>query len=422
MTPKRLGYPIVFLILAETLVLYFLSKNNLSVLLLRPFLSLAQLSALFGAILFSLSFLLATRFAIIETAFGGLDRVYRAHHRFGVWAFSFLTIHFLALAINSTAIFNAIFISQLPPYVYGAFALIMMAAVVVTIIFIHIPYRAFVIIQKFFALPLAFGILHLFTITSDVARYAPLGTFMATVMIAGFAAWFYREILYYFIAPKAFYTVKERRDMGGDISEFTLTPENKNIKFSFGQFGYFSFRSKAVSREAHPFSFSSAPDEQNLRFAAKELGDYTDKLKNVAAGDRVCVHGSYGKFFSNFNSSDENVFIAGGIGITPFLSLVRSGTRLPKTIFFYSANSALDAVYNTELQELSKNNEAFHYFIHESDRRGHITAEIIERRCNGVKNKKFYLCGPAMMMKEISDGLKRKGVRSANIFFEAFSY
>jgi predicted ferric reductase len=422
MTPKRLGYPILYLLLAETIVLYLLSKNDPRTIVLSPFLSIAQICGLLGAVLFSLSFILATRLAIIEEAFGGLDRAYRAHHRVGVWAFSFLTAHFLALAINSTDVFNAIFVWLIPAYVYGAIALVLLAAIATTIIFIRIPYRAFVIIQKFFAIPLAFGILHLFTVTSDVSRYRPLGTWIATIMLIGLGAWLYRELLYYIIAPKAFYTVKENRDMKSDVREFTLSPEKTNLKFSPGQFGYFFFVSKAVGKEAHPFSFTSAPEEKNLRFAAKELGDYTDKLKNAAAGDRVCVHGSYGRFFHNFNATDENVLIAGGIGITPFLSLVRSDIKLPKTIFFYCTNSMLDAVYDVELKRLSENDGAFKYFIHESDRRGHITADIIEKHCNGVKDKKFYICGPTMMMKEISDGLRRKGVSSRDIHFESFNY
>jgi predicted ferric reductase len=421
MTPKRPGYAIVFLLLAETTILYLLAKSNLPTIISRPFLSVAQISALLGAVLFSLSFVLATRFRVIEEAFGGLDRVYRAHHRFGVWAFSLLTAHFLALVLNGTDAYSAIFVFFFPDYIFGAIALVFLAAIAATIIFANIPYRAFVIIQKIFAVPLAFGILHLFTVTSDVSRYHPLGVFMTAMMIAGFISWFYREVIYYFAAPKTFYTLKMRKDMGNDIGEFTLAPENKNLKFTFGQFGYFTFYSKAVSREAHPFSFTSPPDETNLRFSAKGLGDYTDALKNAANGDRVCVRGAYGKFLSALVPSDENVLIAGGIGITPFLSLVRSGIKLPRTTFFYCTNSMLDAVYDAELKMLSGNDGAFKYFIHESDRRGHITADIIEKHCNGVKDKKFYICGPTMMMKGISNGLKIKGVPSRDINFESFN-
>jgi Predicted ferric reductase len=422
MTPKRPGYAIVFLLLAETAVLYLLAKSNLSIIISRPFLSIAQISALLGAVLFSLSFVLATRFQVVEEAFGGLDRAYRAHHRLGVWAFSFLAAHFLALVINSADVFNAIFVWLIPTYIYGAIALVLLAAIATTIIFAHIPYRAFVIIQKFFAIPMAIGILHLFTVTSDVSRYRPLGVWIAAFMFAGMIAWLYREVLYYLIASKAFYTVKEKHDLGSDITEFALSPEKSNLKFSPGQFGYFSFSSKAVSKEAHPFSFTSPPNETNLRFSAKGVGDYTDALKNTAIGDRVCVHGSYGRFFSDFNAADKNVLIAGGIGITPFLSLVRSDEKFPKTIFFYCVNSMLNAVYDAELKKLSENGDVFKYFIHESDRRGHITADIIEKHCNGVKDKKFYICGPTMMMNGISNGLKIKGVRPDDIHFESFNY
>jgi stearoyl-CoA 9-desaturase NADPH oxidoreductase len=121
------------------------------------------------------------------------------------------------------------------------------------------------------------------------------------------------------------------------------------------------------------------------------------------------------------NSNIENIFIAEGRGIIPFLSLLRAGKVAGKTMLFYCTNSELDAVYNAELKALSAK-FGFRYFLHESDRRGFITTDIIEKRANGLAEKNIYLCGPGNMMADLTKKFIAKGVPRKNIFFESFSY
>jgi predicted ferric reductase len=424
MTPKRPGYAIVYLTLVMTAILFLLSKPSLSVLGANVFVTLAQISALLGAVLFSFSFVIAARTYLVEEAFGGLDRAYRFHHTTGVWSFSLLVVHmasvFIGYGINGAPIV-ALLMHNIA-FILGEIGIITMAAIILTIVYAKIKYQNFVLIQKFLAIPYAFGVYHLLIVTSDVSRFAPLRLFMVAVVSLGALAWIYREFFYRPLAPQAVYVVKEVKNKGANIVEISLTPKKNRLDLKPGQFAYFSLRSKSVSSEPHPFSFSSAPESDELRFAAKRSGDFTNELDKVAAGDEAAVFGPYGKFFSELDPDAENVFIAGGIGATPFLSLVRSKIKLPKTVFFYCANSALDAVFDAELKKISDAPGSFRYFLHESDRRGHINADIVEKHANGVKNKKFYLCGPAMMMENITDGLIRKGVPRGDIHFESFNY
>jgi|GEM_PF-1770780 predicted ferric reductase len=424
MTPKRPGYAIVYLTLVMTAILFLLSKPSLSVLGANVFVTLAQISALLGVVLFAFSFIVATRTYLVEEAFGGVDRAYRFHHTIGVWSFSLLVVHMASVlvgyGINGAPI--VALLTHNSAFILGEIGLFAMAAIILTIVYAKIRYQNFVLIQKFLAIPYAFGIYHLLIVTSDVSRYAPLRIFMIAAVSLGALAWINREFLYRRFATQAVYVVKEVKDMGANIVGISLAPKKDRLAFKPGQFAYFSLRSKTVSSEPHPFSFSSAPESDELRFASKRSGDFTNELDKVAIGDEAAVFGPYGKFFSGLDPDAENVFIAGGIGATPFLSLVRSKIKLPKTVFFYCTNSALDAVFDAELKKISATPDSFRYFLHESDRRGHINADVVEKHANGIKEKQFYLCGPAMMMENISDGLIRKGVPRRDIHFESFSY
>lgn len=424
MPPKRPATHILILLLILTGLLWLLSKTTLGSVLASPFISLGQISALLGTVLFAVSFILAARTYLIEEACGGLDKAYRLHHKTGSWSGGLLAVHGLAVAIGyglagapiySLLTSNIIFIA-------GEIGLLAMAGIVVTIIYFKIPYKYFTLIQKFFAIPFAFGVYHLLFITSDISRYQPLRILIMIVAGLGAIAWIYRELFYRRLAPQAQYTVKGVKNMGSDVVEITLSPKNSRLAFKPGQFAYFSFHTKNISAEAHPFSFSSAPNDNELRFAAKKVGDYTNELGKVAPGDEVTVFGPYGKFFSELEPKAGGVFIAGGIGMTPFMSALRGRAVGGKTDLFCSTHGIDDCVFGDELLLLASAPDAFKLHLHESDRRGHLTADIVEKRAGGLEGKKIFICGPEGMMNALKNQFLAKGVPAKNIIFEQFNY
>lgn len=424
MFPKYPGKAIVYLTLAITTLLFLLSKSSLHSLGTNIFVSIAQLTALLGTVLFAFSFILAARTYLIEEAFGGLDRAYRVHHKTGVWSFGLLAAHFISVligyGINKLPVATLMFNGR--AFIVGEIALAVMAIIILTIIFAKVKYQYFVIIQKFFAIPFAFGIFHLLIVGSDISRYAPLKLFMIVIVYLGALSWVYREFFYKTIGPSAEYTIDKVTNKGGDIFELSLSPVGKPLVPTFGQFAYFSFHSKNVPAEMHPFSFSSVSTDGKTSFAAKALGDFTKILNRAETGDRVTVYGPYGKFFADFDREENNIFIAGGIGITPFLSVLRGNNSCRNTQIFYTTKNEKDCVFLEELNKLSCDNTAFNCFFHDSERRGHLTADIVEKRAGGLDGKKIFLCGPGPMMKSITAGLIAKGIPKENIIFEAFSY
>jgi len=95
------------------------------------------------------------------------------------------------------------------------------------------------------------------------------------------------------------------------------------LQFNPGQFVFISFNQESLS-ESHPFPISSGPDENLLRITIKNLGDYTKTLtEKLQKGTIAKIEGPYGVFSYKNTPNENQIWIAGGIGITPFVSFIK---------------------------------------------------------------------------------------------------
>jgi predicted ferric reductase len=177
--------------------------------------------------------------------------------------------------------------------------------------------------------------------------------------------------------------------------------------------------------------------EGNLKFGIKTIGDYTKSLRSLDYGDNVNLWGPYGQFGNKYLSTEEDcVFIGGGIGVTPFLSmwdhkLSRPMTK-PKVTFYYLVDNKTDASFDNDIKKIA----IFHqfsgqkkfekhghrYILHESKKSGFITAKLILSRCRVPKKTLFFLCGPKAMTDSLIRQLATSGIPSRNIITEDFDY
>jgi predicted ferric reductase len=136
-----------------------------------------------------------------------------------------------------------------------------------------------------------------------------------------------------------------------------------------------SFDADAVNKEPHPFSISSSPEAAHLRLSIKRLGDWTQDVAQIKPGKSARVWGPYGHFTKLALAQPlmPLVMIGGGIGITPFLSLVASeafARRGGKSTLVYAIPDRSSAVY---LEELRTREDALPHFAliaHYSDEAG----------------------------------------------------
>ena len=219
-----------------------------------------------------------------------------------------------------------------------------------------------------------------------------------------------------FFAKKLKYRVQEVKSLSANIIEIALAPQGRKLKYQAGQYIFLSFMDKKVGPEEHPFSLVSAPADTNLRLVIKTVGDYTQKLKNLPVGSPATVRGPRGKFsFFNFKNKNQ-VWIAGGVGITPFLSMSKI---LPerqdyRVTLFYCANTEGDMALLGELKAIAATSKNFLVVPFCVDKQGIITAEDIKQVADGIKDKEILFSGPLPMLEALRAQFVGLGVPETN--------
>lgn len=206
--------------------------------------------------------------------------------------------------------------------------------------------------------------------------------------------------------------------------------------------------------DSRAFTLASAPYEEELVFATR-LRDTAFKrvLKNLPAGRELYIDGPFGSFTLHRDGSRPAVFLAGGIGITPFRSILLQATKeaLPHRLFlFYSNRRPEDAAFLEEFQELEKQNPRFTLIATmtdmqhsaqswESDRgpidkamigrragpmtspvRYIIDKDMIERQACPMTSPIYYIAGPPGMVRAMQGMLRTSGVGADSVRVEEF--
>ncbi len=178
---------------------------------------------------------------------------------------------------------------------------------------------------------------------------------------------------------------------------------------------------------AHPYSLSSAPNGQWLRFTVKALGDDSSRIADVKVGTRVLLEGPYGILTGLRRTRPKVTLIAGGIGISPIRALLESLAGGPGDItLLYRASTAEDLVFREELDVLAAQRGAvIHYLV---GRRGidvppdPFGPTVIRRLVPDIAQQDVYLCGPTELMVRTERALRDLGVPATQVHAERFAY
>jgi predicted ferric reductase len=237
----------------------------------------------------------------------------------------------------------------------------------------------------------------------------------------GIAAYAYRELLARFVMPVYEYTVDEVRRPNDTTTEVSLVPMRDPLAFVPGQFVVISFGGTG-GWQRHPFSVSSAPSERRLEVSIKAVGDYTRELhETLRPGTPAKAVGPFGGFDYRQGGRDQ-IWIAGGIGITPFMSWIRSldGSFERRVDFYYSVRRHEDALYLDEIDAAARRHPTFHPAVVETDREGLLTAEkTANGRPPGIEEW-VYMCGPPQMMTALAKGFRALGIPASRVRWEQF--
>lgn len=393
------------------------------------FLSIGQALALSSVILYSINFILATRLRIFEPFFGGLNRMYIVHHLVGAAAFILVLFHPLFIALSyaflSVDAAVALLIPSLDnlPVWFGIVALIATIVLLIITLYIKLEYDLWKKTHKFLGGAFFLIAVHVFLTKSFLDSMPVLKGYVYIFMFLALLSFIYKTLLGRFLVRKRAFTVTKITEVVKDIWEIDLdTVDHKPYWYHSGQFIFINPKNIGIANEEHPFSVVSKANELPLVLASKTVGSFTTTLKLLQKGDKVLVEGPYGRFGWEYYPAKKQIWIAGGIGITPFVSMART---LPSQGYqvdlYYTVKDKSEAAYLEDLVAVSGTNPNFRVFLISSKERGRLTAEIVKVSSQIFPESTFFVCGPPPMMKSMREQLNKLGVKNTKIHTEEFS-
>jgi predicted ferric reductase len=237
----------------------------------------------------------------------------------------------------------------------------------------------------------------------------------------GLAFYVYREVLARHFLPFHDYQVATVTDLGDGLAEIGLTPLGQPLSFVPGQFVVVYFEAKN-GWNRHPFTIASAPKDPVLRFTIKALGDFTRQVHTfVQPGMPAVISGPHGRFDYN-NGTKQQVWIAAGVGITPFLSWLRSldGDIAHEVDFFYTSRGR--APFANEVLAIADHHPTLRAHLVDTSAQGHLTPDqVLARISTAPADLSVFMCGPEVMLEQFEAAFRYAGVPRANIYREYFN-
>lgn len=222
---------------------------------------------------------------------------------------------------------------------------------------------------------------------------------------------------------KQFLTIQKIEEVTHNVLRFSFNHPDE-VDFTPGQAAELDIDKDGWRHEGHPFTFTSLPDEDYLEFTIKIYPDHegvTDQLSKLEVGDRIILRDIFGAI----HYEGKGTFIAGGAGVTPFISILRDlhrkGELEGNRLLF--ANSREKDIINKEEFETILGDDFRNILSQEETEEhdyGRIDTEYIKENLTS-EDDYVYLCGPPPMMDAVKESLEELGIKDEKIIKEDFA-
>ncbi|GGF21196.1 FAD-binding oxidoreductase [Echinicola rosea] len=206
-----------------------------------------------------------------------------------------------------------------------------------------------------------------------------------------------------------------------DVNRYKLE-KPRGYQFTPGQATEVSLLKAGWEAEKRPFTFTNLPSDDHLEFMIKSYSDHegvTKRLANLSAGDEVEIGDPWG----TISFQGEGVFIAGGAGITPFVSILRSlrkKNKVGKSVLIFANKTNEDIILYEELKAIL-GHKFINIISNQKDTaydRGLIDKAYLKSKITDFEGQNFYVCGPPGFMKVVNGSLKELGADPSTLVFE----
>jgi predicted ferric reductase len=388
-----------------------------------------------GLSLMGLQFVPTARLPFLCCVFP-MDTVYFLHHATSVASLAFVLAHPMILLLSNPFIAQFLNPATTPWRVLSgviaagvAFVLVASSVLRKDFRFIYEPWRLTHGILSVAAL--ALSLIHIFSVNHYTAMPLQRALWIVLPLLWLTLIVYARGIKPALMLKKPYELKEVRQERSGSWTLAVEPVGHPGLTFKPGQFAWLAVQRSPFDVRQHPFSFSSSAERKGwIEFTIKELGDFTRTVKDIPAGVRLYIDGPYGTFGPDFHPAPGYVLLAGGVGATPIMSILRTlADRNDKTpiIFFYGNPTWDDVIYREEIEELQQrlNLKVVHVLEHPhkdwQGEKGFISAAVLEYHLPEDKARwQYFMCGPLPMIRNVEPALQKAGVSLERVHSERY--
>jgi predicted ferric reductase len=415
--------------------------------------ALALGAAILGITGFAVNIVLGARLPLLHRYLGGLEALYSLHRINGRLAYALVAGHVVLVVAARAGGSLVDGLRLLTPAAgtivfLGVIAFAGMSAAIVATLYVRLTHETFVYVQRAFGLIFLLGAAHAFGTPGLKSVSFGLTVYLASLSAFAVVAYVYRSVLGDLLVRRFDYVVTGADQLDPAVMEIRMEPIERPLRARPGQFVFVTFysdrfdaRFHPVSFEPrgesavialrpghmrgqfHPFSLTSAPHDAHLSLVVKAVGTFTRALHALEPGAAARVEGPYGDFSYLNLSNRRQVWVAGGIGITPFLSMARSLVAdCPYEIeLYWGVNDRGQAFFEEELCQVATRIDGFAFTLVPEDEEGFISAEMVGAR-HDLQAIDVLIVGPPPMERALRSQFAEAGVPTNRIHSERFAF
>ncbi|AKS41161.1 ferredoxin reductase family protein [Wenzhouxiangella marina] len=392
-----------------------------------------RLAGVLGLVFLLLAGALSARVPGFDQPFGGLTKLWHTHHLLGAASLMLLLAHPILLAL-ARGPFGVEFAAALlfPPLGdlaswAGWLALaLMMVFLAPSFAFFGRPrYERWKRVHALAGPAIVLALVH----TALFSRSLPGSSDL--VIWGGLSLLAVSGLLWRFLFSRRRARLRHRVELvepvSNNVVELTLKPLQRRLRYQAGNFVYLTPHDPDLAagcNEEHPYTLSSSPLEHELRIAIKDLGDASHAIQTITPGSEVSIEGPYGRFFDPRTPDHEpQLWVAGGIGITPFLARLRHLDRQNAdvdVVLVFAVQDDTRMLFKAELEALAQRLEGVRLVVHMFYREGPISREFLNRQVPDLARREAWICGPLPLNHLVQSHLRDAGIDRARIHTEEF--
>jgi predicted ferric reductase len=263
-----------------------------------------------------------------------------------------------------------------------------------------------------------------------VIRWELLGVVVVAALFMLYR-WLYRPLHAY----RHSYLIEEvRREASHTVTVALRAHKHTGAQFAPGQFAFLKVGHSPFVFAEHPFTVSSGATDRNVKeITIKALGDFTEVVESLRPGRQVYLDGPFGRFTTDGVRAPRFIFIAGGIGITPMMSMIRTmNERHSKkpVLLIVTASTKAEFIFTDELDDLTTTMNLTVVKVvmkppkNWTGEQGRITKKILANHLHVRQSVRilgaYYICGPPLMVASVVKMLEDLGVPTRHIHTELF--